>query len=259
MSCIYKYKNKIYTESQIKDLILERDILKNHPIVTFIKKLFKTLPFQYKENLLNEGSKKYGIERGESTATIKYSLADQNKVEYGLKAIEILHSDKAIQIFEKGKKNNWSLDKILTELQIPKEQKQLILDLGITDREKIALELASKYSFVVEINTAKTKGFGIVNEEGDYENDGSNIEQPTQHYSNLTVPGGTNYTENEIATPLITPSIKGHAQFATDNGIGWFRSDESQTKDDLQRELHTQDFTFEQLLQIGEIKQVPCG
>src|SRR5690606_24628804 len=42
----------------------------------------------------------------------------------------------------------------------------------------------------------------------------------------LTVPGGTNYTENEISTPLITPSIEGHAQFSTDNGIGWFRSDE---------------------------------
>ena len=47
----------------------------------------------------------------------------------------------------------------------------------------------------------------------------------TQYYSNLTVPGGTNYTENEISTPLITPSIKGHAQYSTDNGIGWFRSD----------------------------------
>jgi hypothetical protein len=51
-------------------------------------------------------------------------------------------------------------------------------------------------------------------------------ETPTQYYSNLTVPGGTNYTENEIATPQIIPSIKGHGQFATDNGIGWFRSDE---------------------------------
>ena len=49
---------------------------------------------------------------------------------------------------------------------------------------------------------------------------------PTQHYSNLTVPGGINYTENEIATPGIVPSIKGHAQFSTDNGIGWFRSDD---------------------------------
>jgi hypothetical protein len=64
----------------------------------------------------------------------------------------------------------------------------------------------------------------------------SRKETPTQHYSNLTVPGGTAYTENEISTPLITPSIKGHAQFATDKGIGWFRSDEqaidiSKTKD----------------------------
>ena len=48
---------------------------------------------------------------------------------------------------------------------------------------------------------------------------------PTQHYSNLTVPGGTNYTENEIVTPDITPNIKGHAQFSTDKGIGWFRSE----------------------------------
>lgn len=48
---------------------------------------------------------------------------------------------------------------------------------------------------------------------------------PSSYYSNLTVPGGTNYTENEIATPQIIPSIKGHGQFATDKGIGWFRSD----------------------------------
>jgi hypothetical protein len=58
------------------------------------------------------------------------------------------------------------------------------------------------------------------------------VETPTQYYSNLTVPGGTNYAENEIATPAITPNIKGHAQFATPNGIGWFRSDE-QVKDGI--------------------------
>ena len=57
----------------------------------------------------------------------------------------------------------------------------------------------------------------------------------TDYYSNLTVPGGTNYTEQEIATPAITPSIKGHAQFATDKGIGWFRSDEQTSK--LKEEL----------------------
>jgi len=57
----------------------------------------------------------------------------------------------------------------------------------------------------------------------------------TQYYSNLSAPGGTKgkskyegnpdweYQELEISTPLITPSIKGHAQFSTPNGIGWVR------------------------------------
>lgn len=45
-------------------------------------------------------------------------------------------------------------------------------------------------------------------------------------YSDMTVPGGTNYRNNEIRTPDITPSIKGHAAFSTDQGIGWFRSDD---------------------------------
>lgn len=100
-------------------------------------RLFSMLPKEEQEKLLNEGSKKYGIRRGKSTATIKYSQADQNRVNFGLKAVEILQSDKAKQVFEKGEKNKWDLDRILTELQIPKEQKQLILDLGITDREEI--------------------------------------------------------------------------------------------------------------------------
>ena len=184
-------------------------------------------------------------------------------VNYGLKSIDILNSDKAKQIFEKGKKANWDLNKILTELAIPKEQKQLILDSGKTDREEIITDLLANYSYTIEINTAKeeskykktntTEGEFFHNGstyvdmmwEG-YTKDGKQItqeefqkaskeyhlkrdlgnQQPTQYYSNLTVPGGVNYTENEIATPAITPSIKGHAQFATDKGIGWFRSDE---------------------------------
>jgi len=76
-----------------------------------------------------------------------------NEIAYTLKAIDILQSPKADEIFRKGDKNNWNIDKILTELAIPKEQKQLILGLGITDREQIALELASNYSYSVEINT----------------------------------------------------------------------------------------------------------
>jgi hypothetical protein len=71
----------------------------------------------------------------------------------------------------------------------------------------------------------------------------------SSYYSNLTVPGGTNYTENEIATPGITPAIKGHAAFATDKGIGWFRSDDK----------HPFTGFLEDLIASGTIKKVPCG
>lgn len=149
------------------------------------------------------------------------------EVNQTLKAVDILSSNKAISMFEKGEKNNWSLDKILTELQIPKEQKQLILDSELTNREQIALELAANYSFTVEVNVTKENLPIYKFDENENFNKVVNEEDPnSQYYSNLTVPGGTQYTENEISTPLITPSIKGHAQFATDNGIGWFRSDD---------------------------------
>jgi hypothetical protein len=74
--------------------------------------------------------------------------------------------------------------------------------------------------------------------------EGNNSIKPTQIYSNLTVPGGTNYTENEIGTPQVTPNIKGHAQFATDNGIGWFRSDE-QGKIDTKKVMASRDMYAE--------------
>ena len=163
-------------------------------------------------------------------------LTLEDKVNYNLKSFDILSSDKAKEIFAKGEKNNWDLDKILTELQIPKEQKELILNNGKTNLDDIVTDLLSNYSYTVEINTSISKNHtkGILDEES-YNNlsiekqkeyDDEFLNKPTQHYSNLTVPGGTNYTENEIATSAITPSIKGHAQFSTDNGIGWFRSDD---------------------------------
>ena len=49
---------------------------------------------------------------------------------------------------------------------------------------------------------------------------------PTSYYADLTVPGGTNYKEMEIATPSIVAPKKGHADFATDKGIGWYRVDD---------------------------------
>lgn len=56
---------------------------------------------------------------------------------------------------------------------------------------------------------------------------------PTNYYEGLSVPGGINYRENEIATKDITPIRKGHAAFATDKGIGWFRSDDKSENAEL--------------------------
>jgi len=204
-------------------------------------------------------------------------LMNPNSINYTLKSINIFQSDKAKQVFKKGEKNKWSLDKILVELEIPKEQKQLILGLDKTNREDIITDLLANYSYTVEINTAKTSkqlgshyvsdlsqdefedrtGWKVSNritgeeigvfstEEEAWKaaHDSNNIVQEnTQHHSNLTVPGGTNYTENEIATPLINPIIKGHAQFSTNNGIGWFRSDEQQTKTITATSYEEQDY-----------------
>ena len=98
-------------------------------------KAFALAPKELQEKLLNEGSKLFGIKRGKSETKVKYSQAQQNEINYVLKAVDILQSDKGKQVFEKGRKSNWDLNKILTELQIPKEQKQLLLDLGITENK----------------------------------------------------------------------------------------------------------------------------
>ena len=167
---------------------------------------------------------------GDDALRFQEEFNSPRNISYVLKAVDILSSDKAKQVFAKGQKNNWSLDKILTELQVPKEQKQIILDKGLNNREEIITSLLADNSFVVEINQGKEKVIISPTDRELIESNGkakSKVSfKPSQYYSNLTVPGGTNYTENEIATPDITPNIKGHAQFATDNGIGWFRSDD---------------------------------
>ena len=206
---------------------------------------------------------------------VLFKLAD-NEVNYVLKAVDILQSNEGKKIFDKGIKNNWSLDKILTELQIPKEQKQLILDSNLTDREDIITDLLANYSYTVEINTAGEKVSALNNNYDNFniENDNYQIQffqndwelgvekylknnkeisqdeyskaqskyeelkgeqfKPTQHYSNLTVPGGINYTENAHIIPelkgKVLPDIYAHhdQEFAQGNldMYGWDRSDD---------------------------------
>lgn len=161
----------------------------------------------------------------------KYNTSE---VDYSLKAINILQSDKAEQVFEKGEKNGWDLNRILTELQIPKEQKQIILDKNITNREEIITSLLANNSFVIEVNTATRLGTTI---ENPFTHD---TPENTEYYSNLTVPGGTNYIEQNFETPLIKVP-KSHAQFNTENTIGFSRSDDrnTYTENDIEALLKT--------------------
>lgn len=208
-----------------------------------------------------EGFKEFVGKSSENS--IQFNVSP-NEVSYQLKSIEILSSQKADEIFRKGDKNGWSIDKILTELQIPKEQKQLLLSFNTRNREELLTNLLANYSYTVEINTAKDNIKDVWVDEysnkkiGDYitidnqqwkilgtrfEDDSwgkSGLEQreafivdnegePTQHYSPLTVPGGTNgsYREQNFETPLIKVP-KSHAQFNTENTIGFSRNDDRQ-------------------------------
>lgn len=185
-----------------------------------------------------------------------FKQKSEQGVDFQLKAVNILLSDKAKQVFAKGEKNNWSLEKILTELAIPKEQKQLVLDLGKTNREEIITGLLANYSYTIEINTTKVfeniesieevepglwsfrgNDFYSYSDAVDAKNEynESRKEESTQQYKNLSARDKNNnvkyennpdwtYKEIQINTPLIEPSIKGHtAPFDNANGIGWIR------------------------------------
>jgi len=152
----------------------------------------------------------------------------------------------------------------LIKLGTPKNQLDLLKDhiernnikqINVND---LIVSILSEMNYTIEINTATTslkrdydEGYEFSEEElmrGPQSEDLLKKPRPTTYYANLTVPGGTNYTENEIATPAIVPSIKGHAQFSTDNGIGWFRSDDK----------HPFTGFLEDLIASGTIKKAPC-
>lgn len=205
-------------------------------------KLQELIRKTYKDNTLVYSSDEFTKLQYSPVKPKAPSLFDNpafQKVDYQFKSAEkILANLSKIKQWEKVVTNPPMIwEKIQKDLQIPKEQLELIKNSeGKTVEEKLT-NFLSNYSYTVEINTAKQAPKRFNNEYLDADElighlvNGELVERSenSQYYSNLTVPGGANYTENEISTPLITPSIKGHAQFSTDKGIGWFRSDEQIT------------------------------
>ena len=165
-----------------------------------------------------------------------YSKITDSKVSFQFRAAKLIgeNFDKIIAWESNRSIPTDVLWKKIQQLGIPTAQIETIKEQqGDTVGQKLASFLAN-YSYTIEINTTKEDK---IRYEDSYSQEGNLLgtypieegktEKPTQYYSKLTVPGGVKYTEQEIATPAIVPSIKGHAQFATDKGIGWFRSDET--------------------------------
>jgi len=188
------------------------------------------------EYFINNVGKTNTVKVGSYQTTFKKVQDDEFlPLDYKLDAVDTISNnlDKIKEWSKKAANLNELINKIRNDLKIPKDQIELLRNSeGNTIEDKL-VDFASKYTYIVDVSTATMEGRNI----GSYNQEDNQFEPddpddfnqiPSQHYSNMTVPGGTNYREVEISTPNITPSIKGHAQFATSNGIGWFRSDESQ-------------------------------
>jgi hypothetical protein len=235
---------------------------------------------KYKGNQLSESEFKYKLASGElkDLAPNYGQNIDYEKVEYNLKGFNKIvdNFDKVNKWFKQIGDNDKFWNKLQQDLQIPKDQVNLLKESEGNSIEDKLTSFVTNYSYTIEINTAKEGGNTGINKgkaisearaaglkygTEEFENFVTNyleskgevyIEKNTQYHSNLTVPGGTNYTENEIATPAITPSIKGHAQFATDKGLMWSRTDEK---------AQYQEQDIDNLLKIMEnskILQIKC-
>ena len=191
-------------------------LISNEMIETDVKA--KNLPVVDLQNSEDAGFSE-NVVTGQSDihfSPVTYQFSSVEKINNNLNRIE--------KLFTQLKDTDTFWNKIQKDFQISKNELNLIKEQpGDNINEKLTNFLAN-YSYVVEVNTAIEPIYDPFQSISDYNQEME--ERLTQHYSNLTVPGGTNYTENEIATPLITPSIEGHARFSTENGIGWFRSDE---------------------------------
>jgi len=84
---------------------------------------------------------------------------------------------------------------------------------------------------------------------------------PTDYYSDLAVPGGRNYQEKEIVTPGIVAPKRGHADFSTDKGIGWYRVDDSTEQDGTLRVLEMQSDMFQKMKdeKLDEVEDLSTG
>ena len=209
-------------------------------ILEFLKNLFLKAdfnPFEKAAKDIKEGKENLGNIKDlkQEDTSFFQTKGNPNAVDATMKVAKSLQDPRAVKwfkdLYEKGNKDTF-FDKLQKDLQAPKQQVEMLKKWAEANKPTSVNDMITgvlaDMSYTVEVNVAKE------NRERDYDptdpNNDTNYHIPdirnTQHYSNMTVPGGINYRENEIATPGIVPSIKGHAAFSTEKGIGWFRSDD---------------------------------
>lgn len=174
------------------------------------------------------------VSKSKLTGSEVFLSTNPNQVSATMKVAQALRTDKMASTYKRFYSTN--KDKFYQELQsiAPKEQVALLQRYNEANNPAslgdMITGIISQMSYAVEINEGKQIIKTSIPDYSDPFLGEDEIivrhEAPSAHYSYLTVPGGTNYREHEIRTPGITPAIKGHANFSTDEGIGWFRSDD---------------------------------
>lgn len=151
------------------------------------------------------------IDKGDGSIPSADNYANSFKgINAGLKIVNALSEPKTEQLFNRFFKSN--PDKFFNELtQLAGREQVEILKTWVennpvTSPLDMITGMLADASFTIEINLAKEKYIG---RDGEYFDEEGNrvtgpIDRPSNYYDNLTVQGGTNYTENEID---ITPKM----------------------------------------------------
>lgn len=201
-------------------------------IVAWFKSLFTKYgnPFEEAASIIVESTAPTSPYSGNEI----FLSRNPDAVNASLKVVQALRSPKMEGIYKRFYTSN--KEKFYQELSAvaPREQVSMLRTWNEANSpqsiEEMITGVLSELSYTVEIiQTIDEDGDGML----------------STHYSDLTVPGGTHYRENEIRTPSITPSIKGHAIFASPQGIGWFRSDEVGIITTTGRFFHSSDGSIE--------------
>lgn len=226
----------------------------NKKIEAILRELYPEIKLEYTEQEILHGE---GLMNQEVVS---------NTVKFSLKVVEALNDWATAKLSKHGGTSQPVLSTIRTKQEagvrkrlagkgVSKEQIDFVFeymsqhDISEIGTKELAERVLLGLATGVEVNTAK-KAESLVDyneEENTYEPVESKdfTDEDSDYYFDLTVPGGTNYKEIEISTPSIVAPKKGHADFATDKGIGWYRVDDA--KDGSLRVLEMQSDMFQKM------------